>query len=55
MLLHLISRKKKVYFRLTTLFFIFIKKKELDNLFDKAVQTQGLTLVQIAAPPIGKY
>ena len=54
MLLHLISRKKKVYFRLTTLFCIFIKK-ELDNLFDKAVQTQGLTLVQIAAPPLGKY
>ena len=32
---------------------VFVPSKEIDGVYKKAVETHGLTLVQIAAPPIG--
>ena len=32
---------------------VFVPTKELDELYNRAIEMLGLTLVQIAAPPIG--
>ena len=32
---------------------VFVPTETLDELFEKAIQTNGMTLIQIAAPPIG--